>query len=66
MDLAAIKGAKRIIQHSKPNIAVAIYHKPSDFIEIPKLLKYFVPDYKFYLSNKRLDFNETILFATVY
>lgn len=58
-------GAKEIIKKYKPKLAICVYHKPEDIILIPKLIKELVPEYKIYLSHKREDFIETVLFATV-
>jgi len=61
----ALWGAKRIIQEHKPKLAICIYHNPKDYFEIPRLLKQFVPEYKFYLRHYGNGFAETVLFAVV-
>lgn len=49
-ELNALKGAKRIIQKDRPKLAICIYHKPEDTIEIPYYIHQSVPEYKFYLN----------------
>jgi len=65
-EIKALLGAKRIIQEHKPRLAICVYHNPEDYFEIPRLLKQFVPEYKFYLRhhnpNRRYD---TVLYAAV-
>lgn len=58
-------GAKQTIKKYKPKLAICVYHKPEDIILIPQLIKELVPEYKIYLSHRREDFIETVLFATV-
>jgi FkbM family methyltransferase len=60
-----INGGKNFIKKFKPKLAISVYHKPSDFVVLTKLLKSIVPEYKFYLSQKRPDFFESVLFAIV-
>ncbi|MDR0991876.1 MAG: FkbM family methyltransferase [Ruminococcus sp.] len=45
-EIAALLGAKFIIRENKPKLAVCVYHKPDDIIEIPKLIKELNPDYE--------------------
>jgi FkbM family methyltransferase len=50
-ELKAIRGAKNTIMNIKPVIIVSLYHTGKDFFEIPKLLKSWVPEYKFRFLN---------------
>lgn len=57
-ELDALKGAKKTLQRDMPKLAISLYHKNEDLVEIPLWIKHNVPDYKFYLrhySNKRWD-----------
>lgn len=62
-EYAALKGAEKIIKEQRPRLAISIYHKPSDIVEIPKLLLEYRDDYKFYLRHYSLLGNETVLYA---
>jgi FkbM family methyltransferase len=45
-EIAALLGAKCLIREYKPKLAICIYHKPEDIIEIPKLIREINPDYQ--------------------
>jgi FkbM family methyltransferase len=62
-ELEAIKGARNIIARYKPNLAISVYHRPEDIIEIPLLLWEIVPDYTFCLRHYRSSRRETVLYA---
>ncbi|WP_066494965.1 FkbM family methyltransferase [Abyssisolibacter fermentans] len=64
-ELEALKGAAKIIKRFKPKLAISIYHKAEDLIEIPNFILELVPEYKLYISHKCNDWCETILFAKV-
>lgn len=59
----ALKGAAQIIREQKPKLAVSIYHRPDDVIEIPKLILSLRPDYRLYIRHYSLLSNETVLYA---
>lgn len=61
----ALQGAKSTIKRMKPKLAICIYHKPSDLVEIPLLLKEYVPEYKFYIRQHEDSRDETVLYATL-
>ncbi len=64
MELEALKGAGGIIRRYKPILAVSVYHKIEDIIDLPFYIKKVNPDYKLYLRHY-WDSNgtDTILFA---
>lgn len=63
-EIEAIKGTADTIRTKKPRLAISVYHKPEDIIEIPALLQELLPEYKFYLRHDCLvNLTETILYA---
>ena len=50
-EMKAIKGAEASIKKYKPKLAICIYHKPLDIVEIPLLLKEIVPEYKIFIRH---------------
>jgi FkbM family methyltransferase len=49
-ELKALMGAEETITKFRPKMAICLYHKISDYYDIPKYIKYLEPNYKFYLS----------------
>ncbi|MDR0987356.1 MAG: FkbM family methyltransferase [Ruminococcus sp.] len=64
-EIDAILGAKNLIHTYKPKLAICVYHKPEDIIEIPRLLRELVPEYKFLLKQHNNINNETVLYCKV-
>lgn len=64
-ELASLKGAEQTIKTYKPRLAISIYHKPEDIVEIPIYLKECVSEYKFVIRHYSSDEWETILYAYV-
>lgn len=62
-ELEAIKGARRIITHQHPKLAVSIYHKPEDIWTIPQILLEYNPEYRFYLRHYSFSYYDTVLYA---
>lgn len=63
-ELAALHGAKHQISENKPKLAVCVYHKPEDFLDIWNYLRSLVPEYKFYLRHHwKFEMSETVLYA---
>ena len=46
-----ILGSKKTIKHSNPKLAIALYHKTSDLINLPLLLNE-IGNYQFYIRSK--------------
>lgn len=64
-ELEALKGAQNRIKKDKPKLAICIYHKPEDIIDIPFYIKKLVPDYKLFMRHySETDF-ETVLYAVM-
>jgi len=62
-ELEALKGSKKIISKLKPKLAISVYHKARDLIDIPLFLKRIRPDYELYIQQIHPGLRETILFA---
>ena len=62
-ELAALRGAERIIREQRPKLAICVYHKPEDMWEIPSLILQYHPDYKLYLRHYSISETETVLYA---
>lgn len=59
----ALLGAKRIITEQKPKLAICVYHKPEDIIELPTLVLGMRPDYKIAFRHYSLRDTETVMYA---
>lgn len=64
-ELNALKGAENIIKKNKPKLAISIYHKNEDIIELPIYIKSLVPEYKFYLRHYTNVETYTVLYAII-
>jgi len=63
-EVPALLGCKKLITEQKPKLAICIYHKVSDFWEIPLLLKSYRPDYKFAVRHyTEHSYPETVLYV---
>jgi len=62
-ELDALKGAEQTIRRFRPKLAICIYHKPDDYITIPKYLNDLNLGYRFYIEHHMIFLNETVLFA---
>lgn len=59
----ALIGAKKIIEEQKPKLAISVYHKPEDIVDISSLILSFNKDYRLYLRHYSLSDFETVLYA---
>lgn len=64
-ELQSLEGAKESIVHSKPRLAISIYHKAEDLLTISTYLKELVPEYKFCIRHYSNYHWETVLYAYV-
>lgn len=64
-ELRALKGAIETIKRNGPKLAICIYHKPEDVIDIPMLILKINPDYKFFVRRYDRLCIETVLYAVL-
>jgi len=62
-ELKVLEGAHETIKTFKPSLALSVYHRGDDLIELPKLLLELNLDYKFYLRHCSPSWAETVLYA---
>lgn len=60
----ALRGAEKTIREHRPDLAIAIYHSMSDFVNIPEYIHSLGLGYKFYLGHYTIHHEETVIFAT--
>jgi FkbM family methyltransferase len=62
-ELAALKGGSRVLEQHRPKLAVALYHKPEDLIEIPRHIEGLELGYQLFLDHTSAGWEETVLFG---
>ncbi len=62
-ELQALQGARNTILKNKPTLAICVYHKVWDFIDIPLYIISLNPGYRFYLMHYSSMCTETVLYA---
>ena len=62
-ELRALRGAERTLHRWRPTLAVALYHRLQDFVEIPRYIADLGLGYRLYLGHYTIHAEETILFA---
>lgn len=60
-ELTALRGAARTIAAHRPKLAIAVYHRASDFRDIPALVRSFCPEYRVYLRHYTQGWSETVM-----
>ena len=61
-EAAAIEGSRDIIQKCHPKLAICIYHRGGDFIDIPKQILSIRSDYKLYVRHYSEGICDTVMF----
>lgn len=59
----ALKGARKLIERSRPVLAMSLYHKPADPWELPALVRSMCPDYRFYVRQHYSNSFDCVLYA---
>lgn len=63
MELAMLKGARATIARDRPKLAISLYHKMEDWLDIPALIRAIDPSYRFALRHHSPSLMETVLYA---
>lgn len=63
MEREALEGGKKVIKRDRPLLAISIYHRLSDIIELPKLISRFEHQYKLDIRCHTECFDDTVLYA---
>lgn len=58
----ALEGARRLISEAKPKLALAVYHRASDFRDIARFALALHPDYRVHLRHYTQGWSETVMF----
>ncbi|MCT4617935.1 MAG: FkbM family methyltransferase [Marinisporobacter sp.] len=62
-EVMALEGAKNSITKSRPKLAICVYHKFEDIVEIPKFIMNLDLNYKYYLRHHSYYTGETVFYA---
>ena len=62
-ELEALKGSAETIRRCKPRLAISIYHKPEDIVDILSYINYLAPEYKFWIRQHAFWGPEMVLYA---
>lgn len=64
-EINALLGAKNLIEKFHPKLAISIYHKKNDIIDIPLTILKIDSRYKFYLRHYSPGTYDTVLYAVI-
>lgn len=64
MELAMLRGAARTITTHRPKLAISLYHRMEDFLDIPAAIAELSGDYRFGLRHHTASLLETVLYAS--
>jgi len=62
-ELDALEGAAETIRRFRPKLAISIYHRRTDFRDIPLYIHSLEPAYRFHVDHYSIHHEETVLFA---
>lgn len=61
----ALLGSEHILLRDKPLLAICVYHKRGDMLQIMEYLHQLVPEYRFWIRHYNISMNETVLYAAI-
>lgn len=59
----ALIGAEQTIRKYKPQLAISIYHKPEDIVQLPELILRYNPSYRLFMRHYTTKSDDTVLYA---
>ncbi|MBQ9365387.1 MAG: FkbM family methyltransferase [Schwartzia sp.] len=59
----ALEGARMTIKNDKPKLAICVYHRKEDIVDIPRQILSYNDEYRFYLRHYTFWGEETVLYA---
>lgn len=62
-ELQALKGAKEIINNSRPVLAISIYHNPQDIWLLPEYIFSITEDYKYFIRQHHYNSFDSVFYA---
>ncbi len=62
-ELEALHGAENTIKRDHPVLAVSVYHKPEDILDIPEYILSVYGGYRLYLRHYSFSWYDTVLYA---
>lgn len=63
LELDALRGARGTIERFRPKLAICVYHKHDDILEISRFIQALDLGYRFYLRHHTFYCGETVLYA---
>lgn len=64
-EMEALRGAEKTIRRCHPRLAVSVYHKERDLIDIPEYISANYPEYRLWLRHYSSSALETVLYASL-
>ena len=64
-EMDMLYGAENMIRQNKPKMALSIYHYVDDFILIPEYVHRIVPEYRLFVRNHMIDYQDTVLYCII-
>jgi FkbM family methyltransferase len=61
-EVKALAGCESHIRQDRPKLAIAVYHRASDFRDIWRYIRSIQPDYRVYLRHYTQGWSETVMF----
>ena len=64
-DLAALQGMEALLRRSAPVVAISVYHRPHDILDLPLYLSSILSglDYRYYIRQHMFNSFDTVLYA---